>query len=128
MTSNSSEHDGLYAFDEGSSSNKSVQISSCLKITSTVNEHEISLWHFRLGHPSFHYLKNLFPELFKNNQPSQFQCEISTLAKQHRASYSPRFYQFSKPFYLIHNDIWGPSRVTMCFGKGWFVTFIDGHS
>lgn len=105
MSGNAREHDALYIFDERSSSNKLVQVSSCLKTTSTISDHEIYLWYFLLGHPSFPYLQKLFPKLFKNKPPSQFQCEIFAFAKQHKASYSPLFYQSSKPFSLIHSDI-----------------------
>ena len=43
---------------------------------SSISAHEqIMLWHFRLGHPSFPYLKHLFPDLFKNLDCSSFQCE-----------------------------------------------------
>lgn len=94
----------------GSSLNKLVQISSYLKTTSIVNDHEIYLLHFLLGHLSFYYLQNLFLELFKNKQPSQFQCDIGALTKQHKASYSPWFYQ-QKHFSLIHSGICGPSKV-----------------
>ena len=47
------------------------------------------------------------------------------LAKSHRNSYKIKLYCVSKPFYLIHTDVWGPSRITTLTGKKWFVTFID---
>ena len=34
----------------------------------------------------------------------------------------------SKPFYLIHSDVWGPSKVTTISEKRWFVTFIDDYT
>jgi len=37
-------------------------------------------------------------------------------------------YKPSKPFALIHSDVWGPSRITTKEGKKWFVTFIDYHT
>lgn len=84
--------------------------------------------HFRLGHPSFHYLKKLFPKLFINKDPSSFHCDISALAKHHKSTYSPRVYTPTTPFALIHSDIWGASRVSTLNGKKWFVTLIDGHT
>ena len=47
---------------------------------------EIWLWHRRLGHVSFGYLKKLFPTLFPRSDVSGFRCDICELAKSHRAS------------------------------------------
>ena len=52
-------------------------------------------------------------------------CE---LAKHHRAVFSPVPYKASKPFSLIHSDLWGPSRIPNISGIKWFITFIDDHS
>ena len=86
------------------------------------------LWHFRLGHPNFHYLKYLIPSLFKNKDQSLFQCEICELSKNHCASFPLQPYKPIKQFSIIHNDVWGPSRVNTIIGKRWFVTFIDDHT
>lgn len=37
-------------------------------------------------------------------------------------------YQSSKPFLMIHSDIWGPHREKNVSVARWFVTFIDDHS
>ena len=42
---------------------------------------EIWLWHRRLGHASFGYLKKLFPSLFAKSDISGFRCDICELAK-----------------------------------------------
>ena len=86
------------------------------------------LWHHRLGHHSFPYLKILFPSLFKGLNCFEFYCEICILSKSHRTIYPSRSHQASRPFYLIHSDIWGPSRINTNSGKKWFVTFIDNHT
>ncbi|CAH9105932.1 unnamed protein product, partial [Cuscuta epithymum] len=86
------------------------------------------LWHYRLGHPSFGYLKHLFPILFKNKDVEVFQCEICQLAKHKRSVYPTVNYKPSKPFSLIHSDIWGPSRAKSYSGARWFITFIDDHT
>nr|CAN65321.1 hypothetical protein VITISV_028038 [Vitis vinifera] len=49
---------------------------------------EIWLWHQRLGHASFGYLKKLFPSLFAKSDISYFHCDICELAKSHHASFS----------------------------------------
>ena len=118
--------EGLYYFDEVPLSNKKAQSFSS---TSSISaQDQIMLWHLRLGHPSFPYLKHLFPELFKGMDCSSFHCESCILAKNHRSTYLPKPYQASKPFYLIHSDVWGASKITTLSGKRWFVTFIDDHT
>ena len=37
-------------------------------------EQEIILWNRRIGHPNFPYLRNLFPELFRNKDSVMFHC------------------------------------------------------
>ena len=48
---------------------------------------EILLWHRRLEHASFGYLKKLFPNLFSKSDISGFCYDICELAKNHRASF-----------------------------------------
>jgi hypothetical protein len=47
------------------------------------NERQIWLWHRRLGHPSFGYMKYLFPALFSNISICDLKCETFILAKSH---------------------------------------------
>ena len=55
--------------------------------TFSSSEHDIWLWHKRLRHASFGYLKYLFPELFSKTSPSMFKCETYELAKSHRVPF-----------------------------------------
>ncbi|KAL5777605.1 hypothetical protein ACOSP7_010531 [Xanthoceras sorbifolium] len=118
--------DGLYYFDDGPYSNKKAQGMSSVSSSSVFEQ--IMIWHFRLGHPSFQYLRYLFPTLFKGLDCSTFHCEHCILSKSHRTSYLSKPYVSSKPFYLIHSDVWGPSKIPTTSGKKWFVTFIDDHT
>ncbi|KAM1114086.1 hypothetical protein TB1_046024 [Malus domestica] len=72
----------------------------------------IQLWHRLLGHASFGYLQKLLPSLFSNISDSSLKCNVCTLAKSHRVSYSPSFNKRTVPFELIHSDMWRPSPVT----------------
>ena len=97
--------DGLYYFD-GVFSNKRAQGLSSVSSLSIYKQ--ITFWRLRLVHPSFLYLKHLFPTLFKGLDCSSFYCESCYLSKSHRTTYYPKPYVPSKPFYLIHSDVWGP--------------------
>ena len=88
-------------------------------------EREIWLWHRRLGHPSFGYLRHLFPNLFSTSKDSVFSCQTCILAKSHRNSYHASMNKNSIPFSLIHSDVWGPSPQTTVTGHRWFVIFVD---
>lgn len=57
-----------------------------------------------------------------------FQCEHCVFAKQFRSYYPSHAYKPSKPFHLIHSDIWGTSRTSNLNGTHWFITFIDDHT
>lgn len=88
----------------------------------------ILLWHHRLGHPNFIYLKKLMPHLFTNVTVSSLRCDSCILSKQTKSSYLPKPYRPSCPFNLVHSDIWGPSRVANINGSRWFITFVDDHT
>lgn len=126
MIGNAKEVDGLYHLVSENPSDEQVQKPRCFTTLSC--ENEIMLWHYRLGHPSFNYLKYLFPNLFKNKDISSFCCEVCELAKHHRSVYPSLKYMPSKPFSLVHSDIWGPSRVKTASSSRWFITFIDDHT
>ena len=102
---------GLYFLQDGTNPCNLGQ-NTCFEYVSDPRDREIMLWHYRLGHPSFQYLKILFPNLFKNKIPSSFKCEICALAKHHQASYPPRPNKPFAPCSLIHSDVWGPSRIS----------------
>lgn len=119
------ECDGLYLL-QVEDSNKKLKANSCVVIPSK-GEESVMLWHYRLGHPNFMYLGKMFPSLF-NKRLRNFHCEICQLSKHTRSNYPPQPYKPSKPFSLIHSDVWGPSRVSNITGARWFVMFIDDHT
>ena len=89
------------------------------------NTRQVWLWHRRLGHPSFSYLKRLFPRLFSNLHEYDFRCETCILAKSHRVPYPISLKKCETPFTLIHSDVWGPAPILISSGVRWFVTFVD---
>ena len=86
---------------------------------------EIWLWHRRLGHASFGYVKKLFPSLFANFDVSSFKCDVCEFAKSHRASFPLTWNKSPVPFMIIHYDVWGPYLFATLDGSHWFITFID---
>ncbi|XP_073041799.1 uncharacterized protein [Primulina eburnea] len=99
---------GLYYFENILPGNKIVQGLS--SISSLLVHDQIMVWHCRLGHPSFSYMKHLLPDLFEKMNPLDFQCECCVLAKSQRRTYVSKPYLESKPFYLFHSDVRGPSK------------------
>lgn len=88
----------------------------------------IMLWHKRLGHPNFMYLRRYKPELFNGVSHDYLKCETCHLGKQSKGQYPAKNYKESEPFNLVHSDIWGPSRTLNVNGSRWFVIFIDDHT
>lgn len=87
------------------SSLNSFHSEKSFSLTSFVfTKHQVMLWHFRLDHSDFLYLN-----LFINKKLQFYQCEIWRFAKHTRSLYPSVGYKPSKPFSLIHSDIWGPS-------------------
>lgn len=123
----SKEIDGLYYFENESASSSNLSYTH-LSTSYLSSNQEIELWHKRLGHPNFPYLKKLFPSLFKDKNHQDFQCEVCELAKHHRVHFPAQPYKESQSLSLIYSNIWCPSRVNNIYGARWFITFIDDHS
>ncbi|XP_035539890.1 uncharacterized protein LOC118344151 [Juglans regia] len=75
-------------------------------------ERQIWLWHRRLGHPSFGYLRHLLPDLFSSLQPIDFKCDTCIKVKSQRVSYPISLNKTNALFALIHSDVWEPSPIT----------------
>ncbi|CAL8988820.1 unnamed protein product [Prunus brigantina] len=116
----------LYYLDWAS--DNEVKVGQAFKTSGTRSEGErdkIWLWHKRLGHASFGYLKKLFPSLFSSLDVSSFQCDTCELAKSHRVSFILSSNKSLVPFSLVHSDVWGPAKIATPAGARWFVTFIN---
>ena len=115
---------GLYYFARDQSfSGICERVVGCSTLS---RRHRVMLLHCRLGHPSFAYLRRLFPSLFRNNET--FYCKICQFAKHKRVPFPPQPYCPSKPFSLVHSDLWGPSRISTLSNKRLFLSFIDDHT
>ena len=110
------ERGGLYYFTDD------VHPSSvALQSSMSVYQH-----HCRFGHPSLENLKRLVPSCSRVNV---LPCEVCEFSKHHRVSFYPRVEsRASRPFELVHSDIWGPMHVPNIFGFQYYVIFVDDFS
>ena len=125
MIGKTEERRGLYQINQLESPTESRLFFQTM--LASVSESELMLLHQRLGHPSLEYLKFLYPDLSRNKLQN-FNCEDCILAKQTKSSHPKHAYKPSKPFHLIHSDIWGPTRISNITNTRWFITFIDDHT
>jgi len=88
---------------------------------------QLWLWHRRLGHPSFGYLKNLFPSLFTSNTEA-IKCETCIRAKNHRVIFPPNNNRVNYAFSLVHSNVWGPAFNSHNNQFQYFVLFVDDFS
>ena len=72
------------------SSTNTGKLSPALVADSSIKKgkSEIWLWHRRLGHVSFGYLKKLFPSLFLKFDVCNFKCDVCELSKNHRTTFT----------------------------------------
>ncbi|CAL8132821.1 unnamed protein product [Prunus armeniaca] len=89
------------------------------------NQNFIWLWHRRLGHASFGYLKKLFPSWFSKLSYFNFKCDVCELAKSHRVSFPLSMNKSTVLFAIVHSDVWVLAPISTPSGAHWFVTFID---
>ena len=96
---------GLYVLEDVPTSSPMVhQVSNNSPLES------LHSWHRRCGHPSFGVLEHLFPTLIRQCNRSEFMCEPCELAKHKRFSYPISNQRSMTQFFVIHSDVWGPSR------------------
>ena len=119
---------GLYYLEDDSQDATKVLAHLMSDDLQKKNKEEIWLWHRRLGHPSFGYLRKLFPSLFYNCNLTNFNCETCVMAKSHRATFPLNNTQVDTPFSLVHTDVWGPAPLPTHKGMRWFVTFVDDYT
>ena len=80
-----------------------------------------------MGHPSHQrmlIMKQCYSYL---SSDSTFICNTCHLAKQRKLSFSLSHSHASKPFELLHMDIWGLCSATSMNGHKYFLTIIDDN-
>ena len=106
---NAKKCEGLYLLEVPSNPRKQTQFATSFSsfiFPDSSNKHiSVMLWHYRLGHPNFLYLKKLLPDLFEDVNSKFMQCEVCQLSKYVRNNFPVQGYQSSYPFAIIHSDI-----------------------
>lgn len=87
-----------------------------------------ALWHFKLGHVSLARMKLMFKEFPSIHVNKNAICDTCHFLKQKKLSYKINTNRASKPFELVHMDIWGPYSVSSIHGHRYFLTIMDDHS
>ena len=82
----------------------------------------------RMGHPSFFLLKHMYSHLFKDIVFEKLICEACQLGKFKCTVYPGNNIRLTKPFTLIHCDVWGPSPRIDINGYRWFLICMDDFS
>ena len=100
------ECDNIYYLKDSIIVNGQGQVASG-QLGSLSCDNKIMLWHYRLGYPSFSYVKFLFPTLFNYKKMFLFYSETCQLAKHQRSPYLAQPHIASCPFSLIHSNILG---------------------
>jgi len=100
---------GLYYIDDFS-----IDRATHMHHPVSIEGHWIWLWHRRLGHPSFGYMKHLFHELFINMSDSNLKCDTCILAKSHRVHYPLNMNKSDVSFALIHSNVWVLPQFLLC--------------
>lgn len=68
---------------------------------------DVKVWHIRLGHPLTEVLTHISPYL-RNKANDYMFCEVCIRAKMHRLPFTSSIITITKPFELLHLDVWGP--------------------
>ena len=89
----------------------------------------IGLWHERLGHVNFSYIKKMRESsLLSKKNLSNDKCETCVEAKSTKKTCKYILNKEAEPLNLIHSDL-GDLKQTMTKGvKRYYITFIDDYS
>ncbi|PKU81836.1 Retrovirus-related Pol polyprotein from transposon TNT 1-94 [Dendrobium catenatum] len=91
--------------------------------TNTISQ---TTWHARLGHPNTQILNSLIPCIPNmKHVASDFHCISCHIAKSHKQKFNKRLTTSTKPFDVIHSDVWGPVPQSGTTTFRYYIVFID---
>jgi hypothetical protein len=87
------------------------------------------LWHSRLGHPSAKVLHSIFPSLSPCNtldfNSVSNHCKHCLAGKMHQLPFPVSTNKVTKPFQLVHADLWGPAPSVSLNGFRFYLVLVD---
>lgn len=104
---------GIYCYCDNTFTGLLSAVPSALHSSSTSTFENVKLWHLRMGHLPFLQLKHVDSSL-----------DVHT-CRQTRQSFPVSFIKTTKPFQLLHSDIWGPYKDTTYNGCIIILTIVD---
>ncbi|KAL2897026.1 Retrovirus-related Pol polyprotein from transposon RE1 [Bienertia sinuspersici] len=122
---------GLYytaAFSASTSSVASTSTSNSHSPVSLSATDDARLLHLRMGHIPYNKLKHIDSSIDTSSLQTTSICTICPTARQHRKSFSSSCTKTSKPFEILHMDVWGPYKAKTYSGCNIFLTIVDDFS
>lgn len=128
--------DGLYQFkplqflpsmSKSLSYCNNTTISSVLCNSSSSSNDSFNKCHCRLGHANPNVVKsilNLCKIPFQNKHVLDF-CVACSVGKSHKLHAPLSNTTYTKPFEVVHCDLWGPSPFTSHYGYNYYISFVD---
>ncbi|XP_069361062.1 uncharacterized protein [Maniola hyperantus] len=118
------EERGIYKFRS-----KPCTYNSYVSALNTIADNSFRLWHQRLGHLSFNYMKILRDEMAEGinfKDPEEVQCVSCLKGKQTKLPFpKKKAKRATEILELVHSDVCGPIETPSFSGKRYFITFID---
>jgi histone deacetylase 1/2 len=88
---------------------------------------DLHTWHVRLGHAHIKAVQSVLQScnIPWSNKTAFSPCTICCIGKSHRLYAPISSTIYTKPFEVIHCDLWGPAPFTSCYGYNYYITFVD---
>lgn len=97
--------------------------------------HELQLWHRRMGHISYgnlHKLRSISEGIKIKNEVFEKTCDVTCeaciMSKQARSPFNSVRTRAIRPLEIVHTDVCGPVEPNTHDGKKYFVTFTDDYT
>ncbi|XP_075076559.1 uncharacterized protein LOC142163198 [Nicotiana tabacum] len=103
----------------------SVLPTSCT--STSINKNDI-LWHQRMRHIPFGKMISIPHLSCKFYSKQSFVCPICPIARQQRNSFPASITHSSRPFELVHIDLWGPYHTATYNGFKYLLTIVYDYS